>query len=67
MDARMEILENVLQAVAGIIPETALAGLESALCAELEKYEVQERTTEMVIQGWHGRGIAAEIFGHKEN
>ena len=44
MDARMEILENVLQAVAGIIPETALAGLESALCAELEKYEVQERT-----------------------
>ena len=65
MDARMEILENVLQAVAGIIPETALAGLESALCAELEKYEVQERTTEMVIRDGTAEGLLRKFLATK--
>lgn len=65
MDARMEILENVLQAVAGIIPETALAGLESALCAELEKYEVQKRTTEMVIRDGTAEGLLRKFLATK--
>lgn len=65
MDARMEILENVLQAMSGMITEPAAGRLETVLCAELEKYEVQERTTDVVVRDGTAEGLLRKFLATK--
>lgn len=65
MDARMEILENVLLDMSGIISDVAIRRLETALCAELEKYEVQERVTDVVIRDGTGEGLLRKFLATK--
>lgn len=65
MDARIEILENVLHAMSGIIPDTAVNRLETALCAELEKYEVQERVTDVTVRDSTAEGLLRKFLATK--
>lgn len=65
MDARIEILENVLQAMTGIMPDMAVSRLEAVLCTELEKYEVQERVTDVIVRDGTAEGLLRKFLATK--
>lgn len=65
MDAKCEILDNVTAAVTGIITGTALEKLKEVLLAELAKYEVQERCTEIIVRDGSAEGLLRKFLATK--
>ena len=64
MDARTEILEYVLQEM-GHLPEAELSMLERVLCGKLRDYEVQERSTEIIIHDGTAMGLLKKFLATK--
>lgn len=64
MDARTEILEYVLQEM-GHLPESELSMLERVLCRKLKEYEVQERSTEIVVHDGTAMGLLRKFLATK--
>lgn len=65
MDTRTILLENVLLSMTGIIPDLALTQLEAVLCEELEKYELQERVTDMIVRDGTSEGLLRKFLATK--
>lgn len=65
MDARITIIETVTQAMSGLISDTAIGMLETVLCTELEKYEVQERITDVVVRDGTAEGLLNKFIATK--
>lgn len=65
MDVKCEILDNVTTAVEGIITGNALERLKEVLLAELAKYEVQERCTEIVVRDGSAEGLLRKFLATK--
>lgn len=65
MDIRIEILETILQEMTGIISEAAAGRLETVLCMTLEKYEMQERVTDVVVRDGTAEGLLNRFLATK--
>lgn len=65
MDMRNEIIDAVMAAMDGIITGMVLERLQSILLAELNKYEVQERTTEIVVRDGSAEGLLRKFLATK--
>lgn len=49
MDIRNTIINNVLLAVQSLLNDQQLQAVQDALCIQLNSYEVQERSTELMV------------------
>lgn len=65
MDMRNDIVDAVVTAMDGIITGMVLERLQSILLAELNKYEVQERTTEIVVRDGSAEGLLRKFLATK--
>lgn len=65
MDIRVNLLETIMQTMSGLIPNSALMRLETVLCEELEKYELQERVTDVVIRDGTSEGLLKKFLATK--
>lgn len=65
MDMRNNIVDAVVIAMDGIITDTTLDHLQRVLLAELNKYEVQERSTEIVIRDGSAEGLLKKFLATK--
>lgn len=65
MDMRNEIIDAVMAAMDGIITGTTLDHLQGVLLAELNKYEVQERSTEIVVRDGSAEGLLRKFLATK--
>lgn len=65
MDARSEVTNRILTAMAGIIPAAAMDQLETAVLQSLEDYEIQERSTEIVVRDGTAEGLLRKYLATK--
>ena len=65
MDARMEILDYVIQEMQAVISSSELGYLEQVLCNKLNEYEVQERCTEVVVHDGTAMGMLKKFLATK--
>lgn len=65
MDVRNDIVDSVLMTMGAIITGSALEQLQAVLLSELNKYEVQERTTEIVIRDGSAEGLLRKFLATK--
>ncbi len=65
MDARVDIVNRVVDAMRGMIGGDAVNRLEEILLAELKKYEVQERTTDIVVRDGTAEGLLRKFLATK--
>lgn len=65
MDIRNEIVDAVITAMTGIIDSIASDRLQNVLLSELNKYEVQERTTDIVVRDGSAEGLLRKFLATK--
>lgn len=65
MDIRLEIVDNVLAVMTGLIATELQSRLQTVLLTELNKYEVQERSTEIVIHDGSAEGLLKKFLATK--
>lgn len=65
MDARIEIVDSIMDGMRGLINGCAKNRLEDLLMAELNKYEVQERTTDLVVRDGTAEGLLRKFLATK--
>lgn len=65
MDTRIEILEHVLAEMKEILGSMELDVLERVLCEKLNKYEVQERCTDVVVHDDSAMGMLKKFLATK--
>lgn len=65
MDARVDIVNGVVDAMRGMIGGDAVNRLEEILLTELKKYEVEERTTDIVVRDGTAEGLLRKFLATK--
>ena len=65
MDARTEVTNRILTAMSGVIPAAAMDQLETAVLHSLEDYEIQERSTEIVVRDGTAEGLLRKYLATK--
>lgn len=65
MDMRNNIVDAVLMAMNGLLDSISSDRLQSVLLSELDKYEVQERTTEIVVRDGSAEGLLRKFLATK--
>ena len=65
MDARSEVTNRILSAMTGVIPVAVMDQLEAAVLQSLEDYEIQERSTEIVVRDGTAEGLLRKYLATK--
>lgn len=65
MDARVDIVNNIMEGMRELVSGCVANQLEELLLAELNKYEVQERCTEIVVRDGSAEGLLRKFLATK--
>lgn len=65
MDARVDIVNNIMEGMRELVSGCVANQLEELLLAELNKYEVQERTTDIVVRDGTSEGLLRKFLATK--
>lgn len=65
MDLRLQIVDNVISSLSGMVTVSVQEKIQMTLMAELDKYEVRERSTEIVIRDGTAEGLLRKFLATK--
>lgn len=65
MDARIELIDQVVQALAGVNKEV-IETVEQVLYIQLQNYEIQERCTEVTVHDGSNLGLVRKFIATKQ-
>ena len=65
MDIRNEIVDTIMLKMQNIIDELAMERLQTVLLDKLAKYEISERSTEIVVRDGTAEGLLRKYLATK--
>ena len=65
MDIRLEIIQNVTEQLQGRVDQDALEVIQDVLVVQLQKYEMQERCTELSVVDTSAEGLLKKFIATK--
>ena len=65
MDIRLEIIQNVKEQLQGRVDQDALEVIQDVLVVQLQKYEMQERCTELSVVDTSAEGLLKKFIATK--